>query len=176
MSHKEKGKYVCVVHCNTKLKWHVEMWKLVTFSTPTFAATTEVNDVQSKKQELMVSLLAEIFASKFLLLSVAQFNVWLNFQDQEDFVIKPTKVIPPLDTSNWPLLLKVSENTWWPSTCWSCILQCYFSCRTTTGWLSALATTLPWSPDALLWKDPSKTTSIMASSIWTSLPTLPHTR
>ncbi|XP_064394291.1 uncharacterized protein LOC135341617 isoform X2 [Halichondria panicea] len=42
-------------------------------------ATTEVNDVQSKKQELM---------------------------DQEDFVIKPTKVIPPLDTSNWPLLLK----------------------------------------------------------------------
>lgn len=30
-----------------------------------------------------------------------------SLQDQEDFVIKPTNVTPPLDTSQWPLLLKV---------------------------------------------------------------------
>ena len=49
-------------------------------------------------------------------------------------------------------------------------------CRTITAWTFVRATTLLWSPAAPPSRDPSRSTWVMVSSTWTSLPTRLHTR
>lgn len=46
----------------------------------------------------------------WLMVKVASiYLVLFFFQNEPDFVIKPSSVTPPLDAAKWPLLLKVSS-------------------------------------------------------------------